>query len=85
LVCEHGVLELTTLFEPGLHKSSLVAMFLATLELTRHYGLTTTQNATGQPLKLVAGPDFVRELNVHQIDNLSFEKMANSNMPVSGR
>lgn len=85
LVCDAGTIELTTLFEPGMHKSALVAMFLATLELTRHYGLTTTQRDTGHPLNLVAGENFVRKLDVHQIGNLSFEQMANSNMPVSGR
>lgn len=85
LVCSEGSVELTSLFEVGMHKSALVAMFLATLELTRHYGLTTTQQATGDPLFLVAGEQFKRELDVQQIDNLSFEQMANSNMPVSGR
>ncbi|GAB5406422.1 MAG: ScpA family protein [Aureliella sp.] len=85
MVCDEGTVELTSLFQVGMHKSALVAMFLATLELTRHYGLTTTQQETGDPLFLVAGEQFKRELDVKQIDNLSFEQMANSNMPVSGR
>lgn len=84
-VCDEGTIELTSLFEAGMHKSSLVAMFLATLELTRHYGLSTSQKNTGHPLLLVAGEAFKRELDVQQIDNLSFEQMAASNMPVSGR
>lgn len=85
LVCEQERLELTELFKPGMHKSSLVAMFLATLELTRHYGLSTDQRDTGHPLYLIAGKHFKRELDVHQVDNLSFDKVAASNMPVSGR
>lgn len=85
LVCEQDRLELTELFQPGMHKSSLVAMFLATLELTRHYGLSTDQKDTGHPLYLVAGKNFNRELDVHQVDNLSFDKVASSNMPVAGR
>ena len=85
LVCDHGKLELTELFQAGMHKSSLVAMFLATLELTRHYGLSTDQKDTGHPLYLIAGKDFKRELDVHQVDNLSFDKVASSNMPVAGR
>ncbi|QDV23992.1 segregation and condensation protein A [Aureliella helgolandensis] len=85
LVVEHGQLELTSLFEAGMHKSSLVAMFLATLELTRHYGLTTDQRDTGHPLMLIAGENFKAELDVHKIDNLSFDKVANSNMPVAPR
>ena len=50
--------ELTSLFEPHMHKSVLVAMFLATLELTRHHGLQTDQRQPGQPLYLVAGENF---------------------------
>lgn len=84
-VCAQKQVELTSLFEPGMHKSSLVAMFLATLELTRHYGLTTTQDDPGHPLYLVAGKDFKQELDVHQVDNLSFDQYTNSNLPVAPR
>lgn len=85
LVCEQERVELTSLFEAGMHKSSLVAMFLATLELTRHYGLSTDQKDTGHPLYLIAGDQFTRELNVHQIDNLSFDQVSASNLPVAPR
>ncbi|MCA9127207.1 MAG: segregation/condensation protein A [Planctomycetales bacterium] len=85
LVCEHQKVELTSLFEAGMHKSALVAMFLATLELTRHHGLSTQQRSACEPLYLVAGKDFVRELDVHKIDNLSFEQVAKSNLPVAPR
>ena len=84
-VNSNGRVELTSLFEPGMHKSSLVAMFLATLELTRHYGLKTEQREPGLPLYLVADENFSRELDVHRIENLSFEKVANSNLPVTPR
>lgn len=85
LVCEQKQVELTTLFQPGMHKSSLVAMFLATLELTRHYGLSTEQRDAGHPLYLLAGEHFKRELDVHKIDNLSFDQVTNSNMPIAPR
>lgn len=85
LVCDEERVELTTLFQPGMHKSSLVAMFLATLELTRHYGLSTEQKDAGHPLYLLAGDQFKRELDVHKIENLSFDQVVNSNMPVAPR
>lgn len=85
LVCERKRVELTSLFEVGMHKSALVAMFLATLELTRHHGLSTEQQDAGHPLYLVAGQQFQTNLDVHKIDNLSFEKVAASNMPVAPR
>ncbi len=84
-VCERGRVELTGLFEFGMHKSALVAMFLATLELTRHYGLATEQQDSGHPLYLVAGKHFKRQLNVHEIDNLTFDQVTASNMPVAPR
>jgi segregation and condensation protein A len=77
--------ELGGLFEPGMHKSTLVALFLATLELARHHGLATEQADPGQPLFLTAGPEFQRELDVHKIDNLSFDRVLHSNMPVTPR
>ena len=85
LVRDQKRIELTTLFEAGMHKSTLVAMFLATLELTRHHGLSTDQQAAGHPLYLVAGANFCADLDVHQIDNLSFDKVAASNLPVAPR
>jgi segregation and condensation protein A len=85
LVCKHRQIELTSLFEAGMHKSALVAMFLATLELTRHYGLTTDQKEPGRPLYLVAGEGFSRKLDVARIENLSFDQVAASNLPVTPR
>lgn len=82
LVLRQGRIELTSLFEPQMHKSALVALFLATLELTRHYGLSTEQSEPCRPLYLVPGKNFVATLNVHEIDNLSFEKAVRSNLPV---
>lgn len=78
-------MELASLFEPRMHKSALVGMFLATLELARHHGLATEQVDPGKPLYILAGPHFQRELEVHQLDNLSFERVRNSNMPVTPR
>lgn len=85
LVRDHRRVELTSLFQPGMHKSALVAMFLATLELTRHYGLSTEQVEAGHPLYLVAGSNFLPQLDVHKIDNLSFKQVSASNLPVAPR
>jgi segregation and condensation protein A len=42
-LAEEGRLAFSSLFEPGMHKSALVGIFLATLELVRHHGLLTDQ------------------------------------------
>lgn len=85
LVSQHGRIELTSLFEPKMHKSSLVALFLATLELTRHYGLSTQQAEPCRPLYLVAGQNFVKTLNIHEIDHVTFEKATQGKLPTSMR
>jgi segregation and condensation protein A len=84
-VQEEGRVELVSLFEPGMHKSALVAMFLATLELTRHHGLATDQANACQPLYLVAGQSFEGSLSVHEVENLSSEQAKHSNLPVIPR
>lgn len=58
LLLENSRIELTSLFEPSMHKSALVGLFMATLELTRHHGVTTDQSDPGRPLFLVAGSSF---------------------------
>lgn len=85
LVCDNEKVELTSLFQPRMHKSTLVALFLATLELTRHYGLSTEQSEPCRPLYLVAGERFVRKLEVHEINNLTFEQSLKSNLPTTLR
>ncbi|MCR9292380.1 MAG: segregation/condensation protein A [bacterium] len=84
-VAERQRVELTSLFEAGMHKSALVAMFLATLELTRHHGLGTEQRSAGEPLFLVPTESFQTELEVHQVDNLSADRVRQSNLPIVPR
>ena len=77
--------ELQDLFEVGMHKSTLIAMFLATLEMTRHHGLYAVQDTADGPLYLQPGPDFTPELEVAQVDNIRLGAVSNSNMPVMPR
>jgi segregation and condensation protein A len=51
-------LELQDFFEPGMHKSALIATFLATLELTRYHGVQAVQMGTDGALVLCRGEDF---------------------------
>lgn len=63
LLAIQGRVELTSLFEPHMHKSALIGLFMATLELTRHHGVTTEQSESCQPLYLVAGQQFRQSLD----------------------
>jgi segregation and condensation protein A len=85
LVKDRRELELQDLFESGMHKSTLIAMFIATLELTRHYGMLAVQEGADQPLVLVPGPDFPDVLQVHEVDNTDSDRLQAANMPVPAR
>jgi len=81
-VQQHKRVELQDLFDIGMHKSALIAMFLAALEMTRHHGLHAIQKTADGPLFLEPGPDFSQVLEVAQVDNIA---VANSNIPVVPR
>lgn len=72
-------LELQSLFEPGQHKSTLVGLFLATLELTRHHGLLVRQIGYDGPLILSAGDAFKSDLEINDIDHVSIDQLNAAN------
>lgn len=57
------------LFEPGMHKSSLIGMFLAVLELIRHHGVRAEQPELHAEIWLLAGEADHLPLDPAQIDN----------------
>ena len=84
-ILTHKRVELQDLFEIGMHKSALIAMFLATLEMTRHHGLNAIQETADGPLYLQPGPEFHDVLNVISVENRGLEAIQNSNIPVVPR
>ncbi|QEG21913.1 segregation and condensation protein A [Mariniblastus fucicola] len=57
------------LFELGMHKSSMVSIFLAVLELARHHGVVTQQDDLYGELVIAPGSQFKEELDVSNIDD----------------
>ena len=57
------------LFELGMHKSSMVSIFLAVLELARHHGVVTQQHDLYGDLLVAAGDGFREVLDVSNIDD----------------
>jgi len=84
-VRQGGRKELSEFFQPGMHKSALVGMFLATLELTRHYGLEAKQEGELGPLWLGKGADFTEEIAVHEVDSVVADMVKRSNLPYAPR
>ena len=74
---------LTDLIDGGIHKSSLIGWFLATLELTRHHGAAVEQDEHGD-IVVVRTKDYHDDLNVNEVDNYGAEEFEAVNMPGHG-
>jgi len=55
---EHQRLAFSEMFQPGMHKSAIVGVFLAVLELARHHGVRTEQQELHGEIWLVPGDGF---------------------------
>ncbi len=68
-VVEQCSVSFSELFELGMHKSSMVSIFLAVLELARHHGVVTEQDDLYGDLVIVPGVGFREVLDVSNIDD----------------
>ena len=68
-VIERGQLALGDLFDPSLHKSVLVGMFLAVLELVRHHKVRAEQNELFGQIWLLPTTDQTDLADLTDIDN----------------
>ncbi len=69
------------LVETSTHKSSLIGWFLATLELSRHYGAAVEQDEHGD-IFIARTPNYSSELDVDEVDSYDTSKeFKDSNMP----
>jgi segregation and condensation protein A len=65
---ERGRLAFSELFEPGMHKSTLVGIFLALLELVRHHAVRAEQNDLFGEIWLVPGEAPEVDLDFSAVD-----------------
>ena len=66
---ERGRLALSELFDVRLHKSVLIGMFLAVLELVRHHRVRAEQNDLFGEIWILPGADSAAPLDPSQVDN----------------
>ena len=71
---------LVDLIDGGVHKSSLIGWFLATLELSRHHGAAVEQDQNGD-IVVVKTANYSDSLNVNEVDNYGAEEFDAVNMP----
>jgi segregation and condensation protein A len=72
LVLREGEACYSQLFEVGMHKSAMIGIFLAILELSRHHDLRTEQEVEQGDIYLRAGPDFPQELLLDESQGVDF-------------
>ena len=66
---EQGRLTLRALFRPGMHKSAVIGMFLAILELVRHQQVRADQNQLFGEIWILPGPRPGGELDPASVDS----------------
>lgn len=78
-------LALTELFEPGMHKSAMIGMFLAILELVRHHCVRTEQHDLHGEILVIAGEAFPEELEIAEVDDEKQRRLEQADLPVKPR
>ena len=71
---------LVDMVKGGIHKSSMIGWFLATLELTRHHGAAVEQDEHGD-IVVVRTANYADDLSVNEVDNYGAEEFDKVNMP----
>jgi segregation and condensation protein A len=66
---ERGRIALSELFDLRLHKSVLIGMFLAVLELVRHHRVRAEQNDLFGEIWILPGSDAAAPLDPSEVDN----------------
>jgi len=65
---DEGRASFSQMFQPGMHKSALIGIFLAILELVRHHGVRTKQDDSGGEIWILPDENFSDQLDVSDVD-----------------
>ncbi len=68
-IVDQNRVSFSDLFEAGMHKSAMVGIFLAVLELTRHHNVIAQQNDLHAEILIVPNEGFNKQLDVSNIDD----------------
>ena len=82
-IVECGEARFSEMFEPGMHKSAMVGVFLAILELVRHHGVVTEQDDTYGEIRIVPGASFKEVIDLSNVSSYEQRKLDSDEMPVN--
>ena len=74
-------LSFSSMFQPGMHKSRMIGVFLATLELARNYGVVVEQQGLYSEMWLKRGEDFQAVLEVSEEYSADLDLQAGPGKP----
>jgi len=80
LVAE-GHVSFSSLFAPGMHKSAMVGIFLAVLELARHHNVETRQSELHSEIEIVPVDGFDRSASFFDADDYGHGKSDQKHLP----
>lgn len=64
----HGRTSFSEMFAPGMHKSAMIGVFLAILELVRHHSVRAEQNELHGEIWIVPGESFAETLELENVE-----------------
>ena len=73
------------MFEPGMHKSAIVGVFLAILELVRHHSVRAEQNDLHGEIRIVPGEEFDPAKEIKTADDYGGKKPLLEDLPIRPR
>lgn len=76
---------LSQMLQPGMHKSAMIGVFLAVLELVRHHKVLTKQDDLHGEIVVIPGDQFVEQFNVANVDAYGDETSEEEEVPSKPR
>ncbi|MCL4202357.1 MAG: segregation/condensation protein A [Pirellulaceae bacterium] len=69
LLIQNGRASFSEMFQSGMHKSTMIGVFLAVLELVRHHSVRTEQEDLHGEIWILPGETFHEQLDLTNVDN----------------
>ena len=78
---DHGRVSFSEMFQSGAHKSALIGVFLAILELVRHHSVRTEQANNQGEIVILPGSRFDPHLDLAEVDEYSQRRPVEEDLP----
>jgi segregation and condensation protein A len=84
-ITSEGCVTLSGMFEPGMHKSAMIGVFLAILELVRHHCVETEQRDPHGEIHVLPTANQPENIAMEQVDNYGGPSPSEPDLPAKPR